>query len=479
VADYRIWQGVWVPGTARFSDLHTMCHFENPPNPRRRVNHRPAWLVLLLVLVATLGCSRESPEKKATEEAKAYGALPGLKATPDQALQDELAHVTNDGGTPELLAAGEIPDESNVATGLIALFSRVEPKRLALIRAESDELFPEGPFTLDPVQREKAIRFLERYDDEQTGARLALQRPECRFPIQYEAGPAEELVFLDIVWICARLEAFCAAEALSAQDIDKAVESLRYLLRLAECVAAEPHPIMRLEGAFLRTEALLVLQAIVGSEKFERRHAQMVRGWLAEQLANWPDDALAWIGDRAQGMVLYEAIRGGRLKDFLTEEEREELKETGGISTFEDAVLRDVNSDQLYYLTAMRNIIESCEHPYHTRVEDFEALRRDLHQRRNKSDFPLMAGRFLLLDVEKGHVIQARDRANCEGFVLALSLACGEKPPELGNNPLTGRPYRVERDSKTILVFDIGTGVEGDNPPWVVPDMSKQADGGN
>ena len=236
---------------------------------------------------------------------------------------------------------------------------------------------------------------------------------------------------------------------------------------------------MRLEGAFLRTEALLVLQAIVGSEKFERRHAQMVRGWLAEQLANWPDDALAWIGDRAQGMVLYEAIRGGRLKDFLTEEEREELKETGGISTFEDAVLRDVNSDQLYYLTAMRNIIESCEHPYHTRVEDFEALRRDLHQRRNKSDFPLMAGRFLLLDVEKGHVIQARDRANCGGFVLALSLACGEKPPELGNNPLTGRPYRVERDSKTILVFDIGTGVEGDNPPWVVPDMSKQADGGN
>ena len=440
------------------------------------VNNRPAWFALLLLLIAAFGCSRESPTEKATEQAKAFGALPGLKATPDQALQDELSYVTDDGGTPELLSARSIPDKSNIAAGLIGLFAGVDRKSLALIRAESDELFPDGPFTLDPVQREKAIRFRERYEDERIGARLALQRPECRFPIQYEAGPAGELAFLDVVWICARLEAFRAAEALSSLDVDTAVESLGYHLRLAECLAAEPHPIARLEGAFIRIEALLVLQAIVGSEKSERRHAQMVLGWLSDQLENWPDDALAWIGDRAQGMVVYEAIRAGKLKAFLTEDEKEQLKETGDLSAFEDAVIRDVNSDQLYYLVEMRKIIDSCQYPYHTRVKDFEALRQDLHQRRNQSDFPLMAGRFLLLDVEKGHVIQARDRANCEAFVLALSVACGDKPPEFGNNPLTGRPYRVERDGKTVLVFDIGTGLDGDNPPWVVPDMSKMAD---
>ena len=429
------------------------------------------WPVLLAVLA--VGCSKgPSPEARATEEAKAFGVLPGLKATPDQALQDELALVVDQGGTPELLAAGEIPDDSNVATGLIAIFEGVERQRVALIRVESDELFPDGPFTLAPVQREKAIRFRQSYDDERNGARLALQRPECRFPIQYEAGPADELPFLDIVWICSRLEAFYTAEALSSLDVDGAVESLRYQLRLAECVAAEPHPIVRLEGAFLRTEALLVLQAIVRSDKFQHRHAVMIRDWLSDQLATWPDDALAWIGDRAQGMVLYEAVRGGKLKDFLNEPEKEQLKETGGLSVFIDAAVRSVNSDELFYLTAMRKIIESCLHPYHTRVADFEQLRRDLHERRNGSDFPLIAGRFLLLDIEKGHIIQARDRANCEAFVLALALACGQKPPELGNNPLTGRPYRVERDGKTILVYDIGTGVDGDNPPWMVPDMS-------
>jgi hypothetical protein len=110
-------------------------------------------------------------------------------------------------------------------------------------------------------------------------------------------------------------------------------------------------------------------------------------------------------------------------------------------------------------------------------VADFEELRRDLHNRRNSSDFPLVAGRLLLLDVEKGHVIQARDRANCEAWVLALALACAEKPPGFGNNPLTGRPYRVERDGKTILVYDVGTGLDGDDPPWIVPDLSSAGSG--
>ena len=168
-----------------------------------------AWLALLLAIATGAGCTKTpSPEAKATEEAKAFGALPGLKATPDQSLQDELTRVVTDGGTPELLASRQIPDESNIAAGLIALFDGVDRKRLAAIRAESDGLFPKGPFTLDPVQRERAMRFRQRYDDERMGARLALERPECRFPIAFEAGPADELAFLDVVWICSRLEAF-------------------------------------------------------------------------------------------------------------------------------------------------------------------------------------------------------------------------------------------------------------------------------
>ncbi len=429
-----------------------------------------AWLGVLL---AVAGCSKgPAPETRATEEAKAFGALPGLRATPDQPLQAELARVVDEGGTPELLAARKIADESNVAAGLVALFADLDRQRVAGIRAEAAAIFPKGPSTFDPVQREKAIRFRQRYDDQRLGARLALDRPECRFPIAFEAGPADELAFLDPVWICSRLEAFQAAEMLASGNVDSGLESLHFMLRLAECLAAEPHPITRLEAAFLRTEALVVLQAIVGSEKFQRRHAITVHGWLSDQLTRWPDDSLAWIGDRAQGMVIYEAVRGGKLTDYLSDKEKEQLRAEGSLSAFEAAALRGANADELYYLVSMRKILDSCREPYYTRVKGFEELARDLHEKRNSPDFPLVAGRFLLLDVEKGHVIQARDRANCEAWVLALALACGGQTPAAGNNPLTGHPYRVERDGKAILVYDIGTGVDGDNPPWIVPDMS-------
>ena len=238
---------------------------------------------------------------------------------------------------PSCLPPEKISADSNVATGLAALFHGVDRERLAIIRAESDELFPDGPFTLNPVQREKAIRFRQRYEDERNGARLALQRPECRFPIQYEAGPAEELTFLDTVWICSRLEAFRAAEALSALDVDTAVESLRYQLRLAECLAAEPHPVVRLEGAFSSHRGpCSSFRRSWAARILNGRHAIVILGLLSEQLATWPDDALAWIGDRAQGMVIYEAVRGGKLKAFLTDDEKQRLKESGNSSAFED-----------------------------------------------------------------------------------------------------------------------------------------------
>ena len=436
---------------------------------------RPVYLAALLVVVC--GCNRgASPARTATEQAKAFGALPGLKASPDEALQDALAQVVAEGGTPELLATASATGGENAAAALVALFEGLDHQAIGAIRAEVDELFPEGRFTFSPVQLERALRVGKRYEKERLGARVALELPECRFPIAFEAGPAADLGFLDMAVICSRLEAFRAAEALAVHDVDTALESLRQMLRMAECLAAEPHATVRLEAAFLRTDAFLVLQAIAGDEGFQRRHAELAHGLLMQQLQRWPDDALAWIGDRSAGMIFYEAVRSGQLEDFLTEAEIERLKEEDIFSEFEQAALRNVNGDELYYLTAMGRILESCEHPYHTRIDVFEDLRRDLHNKRNDADFPLLAGRFLLLDIEKGHVIQARDRANCEGWAIATALAAGLAAKPIENNPLTGQPYRIERDGGTILVSDIGTGEQGDNPPWIIPDLSGPAE---
>lgn len=433
----------------------------------------PPIALMVAVLLSCCGCGQKlSPEMEAAVEAKAYGRLPGLTAAPDEALQDELARIVEERGTPELLSSAGGSDETPEVSGLSKMFPGLDRDALAAIRAESDKLLPSRSFTLDPVRLERAIRFRRRHERPQQEFRLELDQPGCRFPIDFQSGQAADLSFLDRAWIGVRLEAFRAAESLASHKVDAALESLHYMLQAAERLAAEPHPQVRFEAAFMRTEAFLVLQSIVKDSGVTRDHLKTVHGWLAEQLERWPDDALAWIGDRALGMVFYEAARDGRLHDFLAPSEVEALRSEGFLSEFKDAVLRNVNRDELYYLAAMRKIIASCRRPYHARIADFDALRWELQAKRNEADFPLLAGRFLLPDIEKGHVIQARDRANCEGWTLAAALAAGDPPPPLEANPLTGRPYRVEREGSTIMVLDIGAGEGGDNPPWIVPDLA-------
>ena len=53
----------------------------------------------------------------------------------------------------------------------------------------------------------------------------------------------------------------------------------------------------------------------------------------------------------------------------------------------------------------MRQIIESCISPYHKRPAMFAAIEKDLQTKRNTPEFPFVAGRLLLLDIDKGHAI--------------------------------------------------------------------------
>jgi hypothetical protein len=431
-----------------------------------------AWLFLLVpATVLLVGCgggeNKNGPDMSA---AVAYGKLPGLKATPDKRLQDELARIVEEGATPELLAKSRVTAGDNAATVLEGLFPAKKVERILL---KSEEIFPDGPFSFNPISLEKAIQFRWQYDDQRRKARDALLRPACDMGIRHDHGYSDELPLVNIFWIIARLEAFLAAESLADGDPTTAVEAVECILRLAGLMAAEKNATVRLQAAFLRTEALSVLQSIAKHQKTSREDLQRVHAAIREQLADWPPDSYAWIGDRALGMYAYELARDGMLDSILTPEETEGFKEEGILFQLPAAAGREIDDDEAYYLNAMRRIIASCDEPYHTRVGVFEEIRGDLHDKRNSPDFPVIAGRLLLSNIEKGHVIQARDRANCEAWALATALASGLDPPPADINPLTGRPYRVLREN-VIAVYDIGTGTDGDNPPVIVPDLTRK-----
>ena len=433
---------------------------------------RPTAILLVVLFAAPAGGCRDRRDAKepAAATAESFGSLPGLRETPDAELQGELARIVEEGGTPQQLAHIELAPEKNVAVGLARLFL---PTRVAATFEQSSDIFPQGRFAFNPVRLQKAIEFRRKYEGQQKRARKALERPECRFDIRYQAGFEADLGFIDVVRTCARLEAFGAAESLADDDPDAAIEAIKYMLRMAACLAAEKHVTCRLEAAFLRIEALAVIEAAVEHPDITREHLQKLHALVDGQLTAWPADADAWIGDRALGMHAYELVRAGRLADLLTPAEIRQFSEEDILEELPAAARRTVNADELYYLRTMRRIIDACSRPYYARAEMFERIRQDLQEKRNAPDFPVVAARLLLIDVEKGQAIQARDRALCEAWALALALAAGRDRPDYRLNPVSGEPYEVDRRQGVVTVSDVLPGDAPDDPTVLVPDLAE------
>lgn len=441
---------------------------------------RPKRLLLASLaagLILLAGCG--DPDADAViAKAKHYAELPGLKAVSDPKLRDELARIIEEGGTPELMTSAEIPDKTNVAAGLLELFPRLADRKS--IRLQTDEIMPTGRFKFgDPAKQAAAAEFVRRFETQRLRARQAMRRSQCDFHLRHDLGHGADLSFVDVVWICARLEAFHAAGCLSKRDLDGTLESADYMLRLAGWLSREAAVIPRLEAAYIRTEAQKVITAVVEHRDVTRPHVITIRNLITHQLTDWPDDSLAWMGDRAQGMYVYEVIRDGRLRDVLTEEEVQQFREEGLSSRLGAVSDADLNRDELYYLQAMRKIIDSCDKPYHQRAETLAAIRDDLQKRRSSPDFPIIAGRLLLRNIEQALIIQARDQANCEAWALAAAEATGVAPPPYKVNPLTGREYVISHEPDStgvwntmVVVSNIGTGEDGDSPVVTVPDFA-------
>lgn len=423
-------------------------------------------LLILVVLLSTSGCSDPSANEP-PREPEDYGDLAGLKATTHPQLRDEYARIVEEEATPEALCRTGVAAEDNVAVVLLDLYP---PKRLPALLEQTDELFPAGRFEFRPIDLQKAINFRKANDEQRLAARGALRRTQCDMGIQFKAGNLADMSFIDVVRICSRLEAFRAAEALFDKgDVNEAVQSFWCMLRLAECLGAEKHLSSRLEAAFLRTEAFVVLQEIVHNEQTQQGHLETLCDMVQNHLAVWPDDANAWIGDRAVGMHTYEMVRDGNVGALLTLAELDRYGKEGVLKELDAATKRDLDEDEFYYLSTMRRVIESCGQPYFERVEVLDAIRNELQEKRSTADFPLVAGRMLLPGIEKGHAIQAQDRANWEAWALALSLATGRKLPSDLVNPLVGVNYQYTEDGHSVVVGNFGSGVDGDYPEIHVP----------
>jgi hypothetical protein len=415
-------------------------------------------LIGLVCLLA--GCGPRNPGEQSFDPAE-YGKLAGLKASGNLQLRDELARIADEGGTPEQLGRCDVPEEENAAVALRAVFP---PQKVKSLWEASEKIDPPRGFAFDPIRLQKAIRFRTQHEPERRKAQEALSRPKCAFAIPFHIGYYADASFGEGVRLCARLEAFRAAESLADGDVTAAIDSLTRMLRLAACLAAEKHIVPRLDAVQIRTGAFAVLQSIVKHEKFSRRHLDRVAELVAEQWKAWPSDAAAWIGDRALGMYAYEMVRAGQLIRLLTDSDIERFHEERILAEMSDAARRVADTDELFYLDAMRRIIESCGRPYYERAAVFDAIDAELRSREDTPEYPLVAARLLLPKIRDGHAVQARDRANWQAWMLALALATGRNPLPYRVNPLSGKPYQSAKHGQGVEVRGVGTSADDDSP---------------
>ncbi len=419
------------------------------------------------VCLLLLGCAGGSEEGVGLDDFAQFGGLPYLSATRDPQLADELARIIEEGGTPEQLTPAE--DDESVGAVLGRLFPE---DRLRTLVARSDELAPPREFRFDPTRLQHAIAFRRKYDRERLEARQALKRPQRPLGIRFVAGFAADTSVIDVVRLCVRLEAFHAAELLAEDDLDGAMGAVGQMLAMAHSLGAEKHVDARLHAAYLRAEAAAVVQAMVTHVGVTREHVQALLQIVQEQLHTWPDDANAWIGERAIGLHAYELVRKGALLVLLTEEEIEEFRREGDLRVIAAAARRNADRDQLYYLETMRAVIRACEKPHHTRLPLFDSIHLELDQRWGSPEYPLVAGRLLLKDLAAAHAIQALDRATWEAWALALAAAIGQSVPQ-PINPLSGAPYELTHEDTLIVVSSIGAGRDADRLRVYVPDLTE------
>jgi hypothetical protein len=172
---------------------------------------------------------------------------------------------------------------------------------------------------------------------------------------------------------------------------------------------------------------------------------------VAQQIEKWPSEAVVWSGDRVRGLHVYELVRDGHYLSLLPREEVARLEKRGLTEATGRAVMRGIDDDQHFYLTAMRQMIEGCRLPYFARAPLLQRIRQELADLEQTPRYPLVAAERLLTDFEIVHRRLAADSARAEAWELAFRTAEGNLPsPNV--NPLTSEPFFVERIDRSVAV---------------------------
>ena len=433
-------------------------------------------LITIAFLVQLLGCQRtsEEPVVSVANDFANVADLPLVRKTYHQELRKEVARLISEGATPALLTRGLSPgDAQRVAPDVdpqrdfAAALEQVFPTKLRTsIEKRVAHIYPPDRFEFSRPKLRAAVLLAEELFDHRERYRELASESNDGFRLGHRRGLAMDTSFVDAVQLGNRLEALYVAGLLDQGQPQKSLDSLDVLLQMSQLLAQAQHLVPRVTAARLRGEALAVLEAIADHSYSTAETQRELLERIERRLAAWTQDSDAWLGERAHGLHTYELVRGGYLLSLLDYDEIRGYRDEYGIDQLGRQVLDNIDVDEMFYLTSMRNVIESCAQPFFQRQPLFRQINRQLDAMRETTSYPFVADQLLLRELEQGYRWQALDRARFRAWQLALSTAIGQPPDELPVNPLTGLHFILDLRSDKVIVDAIDP--ERREPPVVV-----------
>jgi len=418
--------------------------------------------IVLVVTTAFAGCSEEQSIDLTPETLEKFAALEGMQQSTSEPLRRHYDLLVAEKTTPLDLRKPALTPEQNVAAVFDALFSK---SFLSQQLEKSAEMFPRPRFDVDTKLLERIILFRRRLEPQRSKVAAALSRPQCDFGLDPARGWYADASILDAATVYVRLEAFLAAERLSENDLAAAADAVKRMFHMVGLLSNEMDVRARLLAGNLREEALSVLSATLHHMAADETTAREFYHVIENQLAHWPNDADAWIGDRARNLVSYEAVRKEALFTLLTEPELRRMMLNHRSKNLNATAAEGADSDQLFYLDEMQKILASCNKeeaegrqpvPYFMRRHFFVDLVKAQQRKIEAGEFPLVAAEMFLPHMQQGHALQAADRARTEMWSLALAISLDMPPTKYELSPVSGQKYHVAAEPRNVVVTAYG-----------------------
>lgn len=416
----------------------------------RWANTTQVWLGVACCAVsvaALVGCNRSSqPADALAQQARRLLSVPGLRGSSHPQLAAELQKIEATRQTPQQLEAGV---SGNAYAPFIVAYPALSR---SAIQHDVNSIWPVTSLSLEPGALQKAREFLQQ----QAAARQRFERA-IRETAQRPQLRLIDAVLVDDEWLDAiqtgcRLEGLAAADMLAEQQPAAALAPLAKMLLLSRQLSREQNLNARLAAISLRADATQVVHAIANHPAVTPDTLQDLQKLIAAQLSDWPSDERIWIAERAHGLLTYELIRAGHFTTLMTTKQQAELQRNGLVTSTGTAALKNIDTDELFYLRAMEQQINAAKLPYWQRKESIESLETELQTRAESGEFPLVAGSLLLPGVSKIQRQLAEDRTRCEAWLIVLTTICelplGSPPP----CPFTGQPYEIWVDQERVVI---------------------------